>query len=234
LPVAASRLLRDGEIKAVDVIPRSVLIVEDDSRFSETFASAIEAADDLQLAGMACDVAQGLTQLNALSPDVMLVDLGLPDGSGLDLIRHAAVKHPNCETMVVTVFQDEASILQSICAGATGYLLKEERAINIVKQIRRLCDGGSPISPCIARRLIQELSGRESGDKPSIPTPLSRQEASVLAFSAKGYASEEIAELMGISYHTVETYIKRIYRKLQVHSKTQAIHEALALGLINP
>jgi len=212
----------------------SVLIVEDDASFRKTFASAVFGAPDLRLAGVADDLSEGLRLLDALEPDVLLVDLGLPGGSGIELIRRADERLPQCESMVVTIFGDDESVLRCIQAGATGYLLKDAREIDIVQQIRLLCSGGSPISPAIARRLLTRLGGRDCAQAEADPMPrsLSQQERSVLTMSAKGYNYEEMAGLMGLSRHTVATYVKRIYRKLQVHSKTEAVYEARKLGLV--
>lgn len=218
----------------------SVLIVEDDPRCRGALAQAVRDAPGLRLAGEAGDVADGLHLLDATRPDVLLVDIGLPSGSGLTLIRHARATLPHCETMVVTVFADEQGVLACIQAGATGYLLKDAHSMDIVQEIHALCAGGSPISPAIARRLLQRVGGRDdaatppSGNGPPAepPTSLSPQEQAVLAYSAKGYSFDEIARLMSLSRHTVETYVKRIYRKLQVHSKTEALFEARAQGLM--
>jgi DNA-binding NarL/FixJ family response regulator len=212
----------------------SVLIVEDDPRFREAFAAAVRGAGDLRLVGVADNLSEGLRQLDALEPDVLLVDLGLPGGSGIELIHRAEERLPQCESMVVTIFGDDESVLRCIQAGATGYLLKDAREIDIVQQIRLLCSGGSPISPAIARRLLARVGGRACPQAVSDPSSvcLSPQEQSVLTMSAKGYNYEEMAGLMGVSRHTVGTYVKRIYRKLQVHSKTEAVYEARKLGWI--
>lgn len=213
----------------------SVLIVDDDPRCRSALANAVRGAAGLRLAGEAGDVAEGLRLLDSTRPDVLLVDIGLPSGSGIALIRHARAELPQCETMVVTVFADEQGVLDCIRAGATGYLLKDAHSMDIVQEIHALCAGGSPISPAIARRLLRRVGGpagtpaQPAGD---VPASLSAQEQSVLAYSAKGYSFDEIARLMGLSRHTVETYVKRIYRKLQVHSKTEALFEARAQGLM--
>jgi len=229
----------------------AILIVEDDPRLRASFADAVRGASDLRLAGTAGDLADGLRLLIETAPDVLLVDIGLPGGSGIALIAHAHQHLPQCEVMVVTVFADEQSVLACIEAGATGYLLKDACDVDIVQQIRLLCGGGSPISPAIARRLLARVSGRsampaamqdaeagaQANAQPSAqasarPSALSAQERMVLSLSAKGYNYEEIAGLMKLSHHTVETYVKRIYRKLQVHSKTEAVYEARKLGLM--
>jgi len=220
-------------------MPINVLIVEDDTRFRDAFARAVTHADDMTLLGAAGDVATGRTLLSQ-RPDVMLVDLELPDGSGMELIREAAQTLPECDVMVVTIFGDEQHVLRSIEAGATGYLLKDLPAEQLVEQIRVLRAGGSPISPIIARQLLNRFGnaprafgsdspqGQEQNERP----PLSEQETNVLTLAAKGYSYDEIAGLLKISHHTVQTYVKRIYRKLQVHSKIEALSEARRLSLI--
>jgi DNA-binding NarL/FixJ family response regulator len=215
-------------------MPHAVLIVEDDPRLLHAFADAVRSADDLCLVGAASDVPDGLRMLSKLKPDVLLVDIGLPSGSGIELIRHVQAHLPHCEAMVITAFADEQAVLSCIEAGATGYLLKDSGDANIVQQIRLLCAGGSPISPAIARCLLTRVSGKAEArtGESTEHVALSAQEVSVLTMCAKGYTYQEIAHLMGLSFHTVQTYIKRIYRKLQVHSKTEAIFEARKLGLM--
>jgi DNA-binding NarL/FixJ family response regulator len=209
----------------------SVLIVEDDLRLRATLAQAIRGAVDLKLVGEADDLPEGLRLLDAVQPEVLLVDIGLPSGSGLELIHHAAKQSPHCNVMVITVFAEEQLVLDCIEAGATGYLLKGSSPQDIAAQIRSLLAGGSPISPTIARRLLRRFTGQRNSDV-GAPT-LSTQEQAVLSMSAKGYSYDEIARLLKLSRHTVETYVKRIYRKLQVHSKTAAVYEGRKLGLVD-
>ena len=187
-------------------------------------------AEDLTLVGEADDLPEGLRLLLATRPDVLLVDIGLPSGSGIELIRQASVHLPACDVMVVTVFGDESHVLACIEAGATGYLLKGSRGLEIIEQIRVLIGGGSPISPVIARQLLVRMAPPDAALKTRVP--LSPQEQTVLQMSSKGYSYEEIARMLGLSRHTVETYVKRIYRKLQVHGKTEAVFEARKLGLM--
>lgn len=218
----------------------SVLIVEDDPHFRHGFARAISLAGDMTLVGSAPDYASGLRMLDQ-SPEVLLVDLQLPDGNGIDLIREASQRLPDCDTMVVTVFGDERHVLDSIEAGATGYLLKDLPLSEVVEQIRVLRAGGSPISPVIARQLLTRLAAGQgrvpqqrlhslSATEPE--SLLSEQEIRVLTLSAKGFTYDEIAGLMQVSRHTVQTYVKRSYRKLQVSSKVEALDEARRLRLI--
>jgi len=215
----------------------SVLIVEDEARFRSSFVAAIERAQDMKLLGAAANLAEALRLLE-LSPDVLLVDLQLPDGNGIDLIREASRRLPNCEAVVVTIFGDERHLLDSIEAGATGYLLKDLPPDELVAQIRVLHAGGSPISPVMARRLLSRFSQAEPtpavvpAPKSGEPSVLSEQEVKVLTLASKGFNYDEIAGLMQVSRHTVQTYVKRSYRKLQVNSKIEALDEARRLHLI--
>lgn len=210
--------------------PISVVIVEDDERFRAAFATSVAEAPDMRLAGTAGDLAPGLRLLREQRPDVLLVDLGLPNGSGVELIRYANDHLPNTDVMVVSVFGDEPHVMASLEAGATGYLLKDAQAADVTEQIRSLRAGGSPISPVIARQLLLRLTPQAA---PVVDEALlSPQERQVLTLSAKGFNFEEIARMLEVSRHTVMTYVKRSYRKLQVHSKTEAIYEARKLGLV--
>jgi DNA-binding NarL/FixJ family response regulator len=210
--------------------PISVVIVEDDERFRAAFATSVAEAPDMRLAGTAGDLAPGLRLLREQRPDVLLVDLGLPNGSGVELIRYANDHLPDTDVMVVSVFGDEPHVMASLEAGATGYLLKDAQAADVTDQIRSLRAGGSPISPVIARQLLLRLTPQAA---PLVDEALlSPQERQVLTLSAKGFNFEEIARMLEVSRHTVMTYVKRSYRKLQVHSKTEAIYEARKLGLV--
>ena len=216
--------------------PFSVLIVEDQVRFRDAFTLALSSVPDIKLLGIAPDLPQGRKLFDQTQPDVLLVDLDLPGGSGIELIRHAAQTRPQCDVMVISVFGDEQHVLASIEAGATGYLLKDTLALDLPGQLRALRAGGSPISPLIARRLLQRLTptaGVPAGPplvEDESAVALSEQESRVLHLAAKGFTFDEIAQFMQVSPHTVMTYVKRVYRKLHVRSKVEAIYEARRLG----
>jgi len=217
-----------------------VALVEDDVHFREAMGIAIAEASGMELVRMAANRAQGLELLTQTPADVLLVDLGLPDGSGIDIIRASQTAWPGCAVMVSTTFGDEAHVLQSIEAGATGYLLKDSSANKIVEEIRSLHSGGSPISPLIARQILMRF--RPDGT-PAPATPdarrnrprvtLSAREKEVLELFTKGFSYDEIAKLMQISRHTVRTFVRRIYAKLEVGSKAEAIYEAHNQGLLS-
>lgn len=214
-----------------------VLIVDDDPAVLQPFAAAVEAAEDMQVVGQAGTLTAGLHLLRNTRPDVLLVDLGLPDGDGSTLIAEAARELPDCEAMVVTVFGDEAHVLAAIEAGATGYLLKDASPAEIVGQLRVLKAGGSPISAVIARQMLRRSTAWAQAERSAAVSvdgdaQLSPREREVLELCAKGYSYEEIAPMLAVSRHTVTTFVKRIYRKLQVHSRTEAVYEARRMGLL--
>ena len=216
--------------------PVGVLIVEDEPEFLRRFSEAVLGDAQLRLLGAASTGKAGLALLDAQPPDVLLVDLGLPDLSGIELIRHAARHHPDCDTLVVTMFADDAHVIGSIEAGATGYLLKDASAARIAAAIHEVHEGGSPISPSIARRVLARFRGGvaapDAPAPPSEPSPLSESETELLRLIAKGFSFEAVAEVLCISPHTVVTHVKNIYKKLAVHSRGEAVHEARQMGLL--
>lgn len=219
--------------------PISVAIVEDDMEFLTALCATITAAPDLTLAGTACTRHDGLQLLGKAAADVLVVDLGLPDGSGIDVIRAASLRWPSCALMVSTNFGDESHVMRSIEAGAAGYLLKHARSDSLAEEIRSIHRGESPISPLIARQMLMRFRNMptqrpaEAGaDNPPVQqTPLSPREREVLQLITKGFTTEEIAALIEVSSHTVLTFIRRIYRKLNVNSRAEAIYEARAQRL---
>jgi DNA-binding NarL/FixJ family response regulator len=209
-----------------------IAVIEDDPAALARMRGALAGAVDLQMVGEAASAAQGRALIAKGGFDVLLVDLGLPDGDGIDLIGEAARAWPEADIAVVTVFADHDKVLKSIRAGASGYLLKDDRAEDYAAHIRELRAGGSPISPIIARQLLRRFQPSEEALAPDLE-PLSEREAHVLDLLARGFAYAEIARLLAVSPHTIGTYIKRLYRKLQVHSRSEAVYEAQKLGLLD-
>lgn len=216
-----------------------VALVEDDVEVQHAIVSAIEASADLCMACLANTRAEGLLALQGQAADVLLVDLGLPDGSGLDVIQAARHLWPTCAVMVCTTFADEAHVMKSLEAGASGYLLKDGEAGDMLREIRSLYAGGSPISPMIARKILTHFRKQSltkalepAGLQGNIPSVLSGRETEVLELITKGFTADEIAKVMQVSTHTVQTYVRRIYAKLKVNSKAEAIYEARYQGLV--
>ncbi|RKF46721.1 response regulator transcription factor [Paraburkholderia fungorum] len=218
--------------------PIHVAIVESDPTFLDALSKVVQAAPDMRLTGVAGSRAAGLALLNGAPADVLLIDLGLPDGSGIDVIRAGARKWAGCNIMVRTSFVDETHVMRSIKAGATGYLLKDSPVAGMVEEIRSLASGGSPISPIIARQILthfrqggtRRAAGKELAAASS--SLLSVREKEVLGFITKGFTTKEIAKLLQLSQFTVRTFVRRIYSKLKVTSKAEAIFEARTLGLV--
>jgi DNA-binding NarL/FixJ family response regulator len=208
----------------------TVLVVEDEPEFLRVYCEAIAREPDFRLTGAVTTLAAGRALLEQAVPDVLVVDLGLPDGDGTELIRRAAKLRPDCDALVVTVFGDDQHVIGAIEAGATGYLLKDSPPGELARCIRELRAGGAPISPSIARRLLARL--RAPADKPAAPSPLSEREAEILRLIAKGLSFAEVATALDISAHTVVAHVKKIYRKLSVHSRGEAVFEATQLGLL--
>lgn len=215
-----------------------VMVVEDDPAFLTRFCKIVASDPELELFAAVADLASARQAISKAAPDVLLTDLGLPDGSGIDLIRETARRYPATDIMVITVFGDEDHVLASIEAGATGYILKDSMPEEFVGLIKQLIAGGSPISPVIARQLLKRFKpGAATPDPTPKPEPtedasLSGRESEVLAMIAKGFNFGEIARLLSISQHTVTTHVKKIYQKLAVHSRGEAVYEASKMGLI--
>jgi DNA-binding NarL/FixJ family response regulator len=217
-----------------------VLIVEDDAVMRDFFAASVQRCPELVLAGAASSVAEALLWLDAPGNaiDVLLTDLGLPDGSGMQVIRYARQRYPECESLVISMFGDEENVLDSIEAGALGYIHKDAAPDDIAVTILEMKRGASPISPMIARRVLSKYMAMQVAPAPvQVATHaaalLSAREQEVLAMIARGFSYAEISKLQGISVHTVQTHIKSLYRKLAVHSKNEAVFEATRLGLLS-
>jgi DNA-binding NarL/FixJ family response regulator len=214
----------------------TVALVDDDAAMRERVAQALASAEDVELVGAFADARSALAFLEQTAPDVMLVDLGLPDLPGLTVITYCAQRHPGTDVMVLTVFEDPAHVLQSIKAGASGYLLKDSLSDEIVRHIRQLRDGGAPMTPSIARQLLAHVRpAPETGEAPPsgfLEFTLTPTEKTVLNLIARGFKYAEIARLNGVSVHTVHSHIKNIYAKLSVNSRSEAVFEASRLGLL--
>lgn len=218
----------------------SVLIVEDEPEFMRRFTEAVLGDTELGLVGAVAGGIAAKAMLDLQKPDVLLIDLGLPDIDGVEVIRHAAARHPACDVLVVTMFGDEEHVVSSIEAGATGYLLKDASLDRIASSIRDLCAGGSPISPSIARKVLTRFRqsappatavGASDGQT-VFQSPLTERETELLQLIAKGFTFEAIGQVLAISPHTVVSHVKKIYRKLAVHSRGEAVFEAGQMGLL--
>jgi DNA-binding NarL/FixJ family response regulator len=213
-----------------------IVLVEDDPRFRQRFSEAIAGERSMRIVAERSTVAGAVACLETVEPDVLLVDLGLPDGSGIEVIRRAAVRHPACDVVVITVFGDQDNVLASIEAGASGYLLKDDVRENYAERIHELRAGGSPISPIIARQLLRKFQVFPAGAAAHAPAKpvenITDRERDVLNLLSRGFNYQEIAGILSVSKNTIGSYIKRVYGKLQVNSRSEAVFEARKMGIL--
>lgn len=226
-----------------------LFVVEDDPYWQQAIQAIIEHRPEYRIVATSGNLAQALLTVQSTEFDMMIVDLGLPDGSGIDVIRAARRLQPEADILVATVFADEANVVAAIYAGATGYLLKESGPDQWAAAIDELRAGNSPIDPKIARHIlgaVQRGRGKSrpsadqqpqspAGDSESIDLndpKLTAREMEVLQLVARGFTLVEVARFLNMSPHTSRGHAKAIYRKLEVSSRGEAVFEASALGLI--
>jgi DNA-binding NarL/FixJ family response regulator len=212
-------------------LPIAVAIVEDEPEVRRRFEDAVRAHPRLSWQFSAGSVAEAIALSGQRPADVYLVDLGLPDRDGRDFIRWLVRQQPDALPMVVTVFGDDEHVLTSLEAGAMGYLLKDAPGSEIAQRIVELHEGGSPISPSVARSVIRRFKA-PPGIAVEDDNPLSQRELEVLRLIEKGMTYDEVAQLLDLSWHTVTAYLRRVYRKLQVHSRGEAVFEARQRGIL--
>lgn len=214
---------------------KSILIVEDSEATRHRLEDAITNGGQFELSGAVSTYTEALDFIRQTPPDILLTDLDLPDGNGVDLIK--LINLPAVKTqlaIVITVFGDGYHVIEALKAGASGYLLKDDDFMDINEAISQMVEGGAPISPSIARYLLNELSITEASSEDQKPAAsiLSPREKEVLLLVSKGYTSKEIAKMLDLSYYTVREYVSNVYKKLSVKNKMQAVSEATLLGII--
>lgn len=239
IPPHSRTMTELSPIDADSTLPAPVLVVEDEPLLQQRLRGVLlhlgYSADALVFAG---SLAEARASLAVQPVALALVDLALPDGSGMELIEQMRADDPGLGILVVSAWSSEEAILGALRAGATGYVLKERDDIEVSLSIRSVLRGGAPIDPFIARRILDLLpaaapaSAQASSSLPALETALSGREAQILQLVADGLSNREIAEQLFLSRHTVECHVKRIYRKLAVSSRTMAVHEARARGLL--
>lgn len=172
-------------------------------------------------------------QISALRFDLALIDLGLPDGSGTDVVEYLREHQPEAQSVVVTIHDDDEHLFPALQAGAFGYILKEQAREHLADQLKRISQGEPPLSPSIARRVIAYFAAQERPrNEPLLPAvSLTDRENEVLLRVAKGFTLPEIGQQLNLSRHTIADYVKQIYRKLNVSSRAEAALEAQRLGL---
>ncbi|MEL6301718.1 MAG: response regulator transcription factor [Pseudomonadota bacterium] len=202
-----------------------VLIVEDDQVYAQALKHQLMNDDRFGRIATATCLSEARQFLEAFEADLVVLDLELPDGSGADLLREL---NSGTRTLVLTIFGDEANVLSALAEGASGYLLKDD--VDIPNAMYAVANGSVSMNPTVARYLLDDW--RDGLPSTSKDSPLSVRETETLEWLARGYSYQDVAQKMTISTHTVSDHVKRIYRKLTVHSRAEAVHEALRLGYI--
>jgi DNA-binding NarL/FixJ family response regulator len=207
-------------------------ILEDDLLIREHLSGIVTSAPEYELAGTASTIAAARDLLVRKQPDLFLVDVGLPDGSGIDFIANIK-KQGSCKVLMITGFSDRETVVRAVEAGADGYLLKNSSPGTILEGIAATLDGGAPVSPAAATFLLERLqnAGPQSPD-PDNPdaAPLTPREVDLLQLFARGMSYKEAARKLDISPLTVGNHVKSIYRKLAVHSRGEAVYAAVRKG----
>lgn len=200
----------------------AVSIVEDDVSLRSIYAGWIEEADGFTLVSQYDDGQEAHEGIPADMPDVVLTDINLPGLNGVECVRSLKNKLPQIQFIMITVYEDSNRIFKALEAGATGYLLKNTPREQLLSSLREVHQGGSPMSSGIARKVVQCFRQTSPSDPENELSQLSKREEEVLDLLAQGYLCKEIANKLGISNNTVDTYRRRIYEKLHVHSRSQA------------
>lgn len=209
------------------------LVVDDLAASRDWLAQALRLA----FPGILIDLASTLREAGLLidpPPPLALIDLGLPDGSGVQLIETLAGRSRDTLCIVATVFDDDAHLFPALRAGAQGYVLKDQTPNALAEMLRGIADGQPPLSPSIARRLLRHFQPLATPAPVADEPHLTPRETDVLRFTAKGLTLVEVADALGISRHTASGYLKDIYRKLCVSSRAEATLEAARRGLVDP
>lgn len=212
--------------KVSDLI--SVAVVEDDARIRRSLIGILELAEDVVCVGTYESGEEAVPALAVLEPRVVIMDVNLPGMDGVACVRALAREIPETQILMLTVRQDTDIIFNALAAGASGYLLKPARAADLLAAVRDVSAGGAPMSGYIARKVVQSFKQKPAA--PEATEHLSARENEVLELLAEGFAYKEIADRLGIAYGTVHVHIARIYKKLHVQSRGQAVAKFRAGG----
>jgi DNA-binding NarL/FixJ family response regulator len=211
--------------------PLLVGLVEDDDLVREGLRVLIDGSPGFHCVGAWPSVEDALAALPADVPDVLLMDIQLPGLSGAEGVRLVRERHPAVEVLMLTVLAERARIFESICNGACGYLLKNTSPARLLEALREAKDGGSPMSPEIARKVVELF--RKTPPPPVENSDLTAQETKLLGLLSEGHGYQAAADRMVVSVNTVRNYVRSVYEKLHVHSSSEAVSKALRLGLIS-
>ena len=206
-------------------MPITVSIVEDNDQLRATLARVLGRAEGFRCLSQFANAETALEALPNERPNVVLMDINLPAMDGVECVRRLKPLAPDIQVIMLTVYEDTENIFDALAAGASGYLLKRTKSAELLEAIRDVDKGGSPMTTHIARKVVQSFQKTGASARPT--ESLSQREQEVLDCLSHGFLYKEIAEKLGISYETVHTYIRRIYEKLQVRTRTEAVAKFL-------
>jgi len=210
----------------------NVAIVEDNTTIREGLAALINGTEGYKCVGAFGDVESFLPKINILNINVVLMDIGLPGMNGIDGVKNAVIKNPDISILMLTVYEESEFVFDALCAGACGYLVKKTPPTRLLEAIKDANDGGSPMSSRIARQVITAFKEGKNILPEQKDFDLTEREVSVLNLLAEGYNYQEIAESLYISVDTVRHHIRNIYKKLHVHSQSEAVAKAIRKKII--
>ncbi|MDQ3552087.1 MAG: response regulator transcription factor [Bacteroidota bacterium] len=208
----------------------TVLVYDDNISLRESIERMVQFTDHLLLVGSYGNVQQVAEQVKELQPEVILMDIDMPGLNGIEAVKQVRQFDKKVPIIMLTVFDDNVHVLEAIVAGASGYLLKKHISDKLVDAIQDVIDGGAPMSPGIARMVIESMQQKQTADDNKYN--LTQREKEILHNLSKGNSFKMIAAELTISIDTVRTHIKRIYEKLQVHSQTEAVSKAVNEKLV--
>jgi DNA-binding NarL/FixJ family response regulator len=222
---------RNEEQAGTTVAPEiTAAIIEDQAEIREGLADLIDTTDGYRCSGSYASMEAALARIGDALPDVVLVDIGLPGMSGIEGIAILKQRFPSLQLIMLTIYDDDDRIFEALCAGANGYLLKKTPSARLLEGIREAVEGGSPMSPEVARKVVRLF--RDVRPPKKADYDLTPHETRILGMLVEGHNYKTAAAELGVSVNTIAFHMKRIYEKLQVHSKSEAVAKALRNGLI--
>lgn len=208
-----------------------ILMFEDNKNFRESLSMYLAGVDDIYLLGAYNDPTDALKLIRKYEPDVVLMDIQMPNKSGLEALKEIKTNYPQVKILMQTVFDDDNKVFNAICAGASGYILKNPKPESYVVAIREVYEGGSHLSPSIATKVLAMFQ-QQFADKSLSHIELTKREKEILQYMVKGYSYKMIAEECFVSLTTICTHIRHIYEKLHVNSAPEAVVKALEMKLV--
>ena len=203
--------------------PIYIVLVDDDTEFSDSMELFLSKAVDFHIAGSFSSAEEFMEAFEEITADVVLMDINLPGINGIECVKLMKPKNDSIQYMMCTVHEDQDKTFAALCAGATGYILKNATPAQLIDAVRDIAQGGSPMSPQIARYVLKAFQAQNQ--HPDMMQNFTQREKELVIALSKGYQYKEIADQMFISIETVRTYVRNIYEKLQVHSRTDAINK---------